>query len=159
MRSDPLPAPPADTANRGKPFSENTRAAIVRRTAAALVAVVCIAGSTGPAAEAASPQVAFAREEIRQAAELRGVRQAVAFAIDAENLGPQGYRIEREANGTIRVIGGDAVGAMYGGLDVAEAIRMNPHTEDVRTIIRHFPDACPYLIFQFGLNRTTREAA
>jgi len=34
----------------------------------------------------------------------------------------QGYRIER-ASTSLRVIGGDAVGAMYGGLDIAEAIR------------------------------------
>ena len=35
---------------------------------------------------------------------------------------PQSYRIERDG-AKVRVIGADAVGAMYGGLDVAEAIR------------------------------------
>ena len=35
----------------------------------------------------------------------------------------QSYRIERDGN-KIRVVGGDAAGAMYGGLDIAEAIRL-----------------------------------
>ncbi len=42
---------------------------------------------------------------------------------DPKPLGPQAYRIERGAADRIRVIGGDPVGTMYGGLDVAEAIR------------------------------------
>ena len=43
---------------------------------------------------------------------------------EIETNGPsQCYRILREGTG-VRVIGGDAIGAMYGGLDVAEAIRL-----------------------------------
>jgi hypothetical protein len=90
-----------------------------------LVAVMWILGGTSLAIEPAEPQVAFAVKEIHQAADGRGVRPLVEFEVDAENLGPQGYRIEHRPNGAIRVIGGDATGAMYGGLDVAEAIRLD----------------------------------
>ncbi|MCX6905984.1 MAG: hypothetical protein NTW03_21405, partial [Verrucomicrobia bacterium] len=37
---------------------------------------------------------------------------------------PQSYRIERAGGGDIRVLGADPAGAMYGGLEVAEAIRL-----------------------------------
>lgn len=90
-----------------------------------LVAVTRILGGSASGTETAEPKVAFALKEIHQAADGRGVRPGVEFEIDAENLGPQGYRIEREPNGMIRVVGGDATGAMYGGLDVAEAIRLD----------------------------------
>lgn len=72
-----------------------------------------------------APQIVFASAEIQKAAE--GAQDAtplaVEFAVDSAGLKPQGYRIER-TEGKIRVIGGDASGAMYGGLDVAEAIRL-----------------------------------
>ena len=73
------------------------------------------------------PQVAFAAAEIQRAADAAegaSARLAVELAIDPTNLKPQCYRIERAAEGNIRVTGGDANGAMYGGLDVAEAIRL-----------------------------------
>jgi hypothetical protein len=78
-------------------------------------------------ADRAQPALAFAAAEIEAAAaeqpsagELR-----VVLATDAgAGLGSQGYRIARPDPGTVRVTGGSAVGAMYGGLDVAEAIRL-----------------------------------
>jgi hypothetical protein len=73
------------------------------------------------------PPLAFAASEIERAAadvpaagELR-----IVLAVDAgAGLGEQGYRMARPAAGEVRVTGGSAVGAMYGGLDVAEAIRI-----------------------------------
>jgi len=73
------------------------------------------------------PPLAFAASEIERAAadvpaagELR-----IVLAVDAgAGLGEQGYRMGRPAAGEVRVTGGSAVGAMYGGLDVAEAIRI-----------------------------------
>ena len=41
---------------------------------------------------------------------------------------PQSYRILHDGTG-LRVIGGDAAGAMYGGLDVAEALRLGTFAE------------------------------
>ena len=74
------------------------------------------------------PQVAFARAEIRKAGDPKAGTPPVEFTIDPVGLKPQNYRIER-AGGKISVIGGDANGAMYGGLDVAEAIRLDTLSE------------------------------
>jgi len=78
------------------------------------------------------PQVAFACAEIRKAAEsVKDAPQslAVEFAIDSAGLKAQRYRIERMETGKLRVTGGDANGVMYGGLDVAEAIRLGTLAE------------------------------
>lgn len=69
----------------------------------------------------------FAAAEIERAA--GGKAAAVEARIEIESNGvPQSYRIEHDSVG-LRVIGGDAVGAMYGGLDVAEAIRLGTVAE------------------------------
>jgi len=74
------------------------------------------------------PQIAFAANEILQSVVTTSYPVAqlkVEFRIDPASLPPQGYRITRETGGQALVItGGDATGAMYGGLDVAEAIRI-----------------------------------
>ena len=72
------------------------------------------------------PQLAFAAAEIRQAASsaVDASSYTIEMKIDRTKLKPQCYRIERQPNGNFTVTGGDANGAMYGGLDVAEAIRL-----------------------------------
>jgi hypothetical protein len=66
----------------------------------------------------------FAAQEIRAAAKSSGIASPdVNFAVDPI-LGAQAYRIERGAGGAIKVTAGDAEGAMYGGLDVAESLRI-----------------------------------
>lgn len=76
----------------------------------------------------------FAAEEIRREAEARGIvvgngDAAIRITITKGSDGdaqPQSYRIRVRSEGGNRVItvrGGDSVGAMYGGLDIAEAIR------------------------------------
>ena len=85
------------------------------------------AAGASPESVETSPQIAFAREEIKKAGDPTK-SPPVHFAIDPTSLKPQCYRIER-AGGKIRVIGGDANGAMYGGLDVAEAIHLDTLTE------------------------------
>ncbi|MCP5558972.1 MAG: carbohydrate-binding family 6 protein [Verrucomicrobiaceae bacterium] len=69
-----------------------------------------------------SPPLRFAAAEIERAA--KDTKQPVPdVTISMMTGAPQSYRIER--NGAqMRVIGGDTIGAMYGGLDIAEAIRM-----------------------------------
>ena len=72
----------------------------------------------------------FAAEEIRREAKAKGLTlgdgaKSLRISITVEKntkAGAQSYRIER-AGEDLRVIGGDAVGAMSGGLDIAEAIR------------------------------------
>src|SRR5438477_8358735 len=98
-----------------------------------LVAACCVGFFGAPAVAATKvtfdgvegvPQIAFASAEIEKSAEAarEDTTWAVEFAIDSASLKPQGYRLDR-AGSKIRIIGGDANGAMYGGLDVAEAIR------------------------------------
>ncbi len=100
--------------------------------------VSAMAGGIEVAADAATGGPGrFAVEEIRREAEARGLARgtpgdgtvAIRIELAVESNGtpkPQSYRIEvRNKNGrrVITVRGADAVGAMYGGLDVAEAIR------------------------------------
>jgi hypothetical protein len=87
---------------------------------AAVSAQATMAASSGPI-DADGP-VAFAAREIRAAA-APGRPPAVALVV-RKDLGPQAYRIDRLPDGGWQVTGGDATGAMYGGLDVAEAIRL-----------------------------------
>ena len=68
---------------------------------------------------------AFARSEIVASARRAGVEPPpVTLTVDPR-LGPQDYRFQTQAGGGIGVVGGP-VGAMYGGLDLAEAIRLGP---------------------------------
>jgi len=78
--------------------------------------------------------IQFAAEEIRREAAAKGMAVGedssatrVALTVKKDgNASPQSYRIRVEKEGgrrTITVRGTDAEGAMYGGLDVAEALR------------------------------------
>ena len=87
-----------------------------------LLAVLALAGAAATS-QAADGPIAFAEREIR-AATAPSAAPAVEFVVAPDRLGPQAYRIERLADGAWRVTGGDAAGAMYGGLDVAEAIAL-----------------------------------
>jgi hypothetical protein len=65
------------------------------------------------------------------AAESKGLAQRIGVA-PLRNAGPQSYAIRRqEQRGrlTIAVLGADPSGAMYGGLDVAEAVRLGTMDE------------------------------
>jgi hypothetical protein len=73
----------------------------------------------------------FAAEEIRREAVAKGLSEAddastlhisLTVGNDRETV-PQSYRIQRDG-AKLTVIGADAIGAMYGGLDIAEAIRL-----------------------------------
>ena len=67
-----------------------------------------------------SAPLRFAAAEIERAA--RDAKQSVPdVTISVKAGAAQSYRIERD-DGKLRVIAGDAAGAMYGGLDVAEAV-------------------------------------
>jgi hypothetical protein len=74
--------------------------------------------------DASSAPLRFAAAEISAAAPTRADSYAltITLRVDAAGLPPQGYRLERQDD-KITVTGGDAIGAMYGGLDVAEALR------------------------------------
>lgn len=98
-----------------------------------------------------SAPLRFAAAEIERAA--KNANQPAPEVTPSVQAGAaQSYRIERDGV-KVRVIGGDAAGAMYGGLDVAEAVRIGtlgahavgehqPHVE-FRGIKFNIPlDAC-----------------
>ncbi len=94
-----------------------------------LFSLACFTLSAGAASatvsfDTNSAPLRFAAEEIRTAAATTKSLPAltVSLQVDATTVSPQGYRLERVGS-TLTVTGGDAPGAMYGGLDVAEAIR------------------------------------
>jgi len=69
------------------------------------------------------PQMQFAAKEINEALTSRGESATIVLAIDGSaKLKAEGFTIVKEGSG-FKVIGKDAAGAMYGGLDLAETIR------------------------------------
>ena len=84
------------------------------------------------------PQLEFAVGDLVGALEATGhpVREDGEFRIDftrfADGMGPQSFRIERVGERGIRVTAGDADGAMYGALELAEQIRLDGGLEAVR---------------------------
>ena len=83
--------------------------------------------------------VEFAAEEISAAAKAVSVAgPRVVFKIDSA-LGAQAYRLNRGPDGTVVVTGGDASGAMYGGLDIAEGLRLGTLDELVSDRRLHTP--------------------
>jgi len=74
--------------------------------------------------EAPTAAAHFVMDEIRRAARTASVPapELVELAVRGQGV-PQSYRIERDG-GTVRVVGADLAGLIYGGLDVAEAIRL-----------------------------------
>ena len=66
----------------------------------------------------------FAEEEIRREAAAKTTEAQITLTVAKDDkAAAQSYRIKREGQ-NITVIGADPAGAMYGGLDIAEAIRM-----------------------------------
>ena len=141
------------------------RMAAVMVVAALLVAVGCGDGArnaraaAGPARpvvavayEGDDPRIAFAAAEVRAAlreagypVDGSGAAVRIAFSLHELGLGPQAFRIRREGPGAIRVVGGDACGAMYGGLELAEQVALGGGLDAVREMARK-----PYL-FRRGL--------
>ena len=81
----------------------------------------------------------FAQQEISAAAKAASVAgPRVSFKIDA-TVGPQAYRLSRGTDGTLVVVGGDASGEMYGGLDLAEGVRLGTLNEVVADPRVHTP--------------------
>jgi hypothetical protein len=65
----------------------------------------------------------FAADEIQREAAVKGLALRVDIKVAPNDKAAQSYRIRREGL-KLTVIGADAVGAMYGGLDIAEAIHL-----------------------------------
>jgi hypothetical protein len=73
---------------------------------------------------AQTTSVEFATREIGAATKAASVAEPhVTFKLD-RSLSAQSYRFNSDANGAVVVTAGDASGEMYGGLDIAEAVRL-----------------------------------
>ena len=77
------------------------------------------------------PRIAFAIGDIKQALQKSGYelvdRDAefrIVFTFFESGMGPQSFRIQREGDRAIRIVCGDSLGAMYGGLELAEMITL-----------------------------------
>ncbi len=98
------------------------------------------------------PRIAFAVGDIEQALQKSGCevvkRNAdfrIVFALFEPGMGPQSFRIQREGKRAVRIVYGDSLGAMYGGLELAEMITLGGGLHAVKEKARK-----PY-IFRRGL--------
>jgi len=80
------------------------------------------AGWAGVTYDPEIPQVEFAAREVKQA--LSDADADVIFSIQPNPEKPESFTIEKNADGLVQVIGTDAAGAMYGGLELAELLRI-----------------------------------
>ena len=82
--------------------------------------------------DAQIPQLAFAAQELKTAlAEAGREGLHVTLGIKGDSLPPEGFRILTERPNQIEVVGSDATGAMYGGLELAERLRLGLPIENV----------------------------
>lgn len=96
--------------------------------AASLLAGPAAGAAPRKAGAARSAALRFADAEIAAAARNAGrSAPSVRYATDAA-LGAQGYRIDGAVATGLVVTGGDATGALYGGLDIAEGVRLGGDT-------------------------------
>ena len=77
------------------------------------------------------PRIAFAVGDIKRALAdagyaVEGTRAdlKIVFEIFRTGMGPQAFRIRKEGDNVIRIVGGDSLGAMYGGLELAEMVTL-----------------------------------
>ncbi len=75
------------------------------------------------------PQVQFAIEKIREALNSMGLNGetlngagSIAISIEEDPSKPESFAIAKTGRGDVTIVGSDAAGAMYGGLELAEQI-------------------------------------
>jgi len=98
------------------------------------------------------PQIAFAVRDIKEALQKSGYefvdRDAefhIIFRLFEPGMGPQSFRIQKEADRGVCITYGDSLGAMYGGLELAEMITLGGGLDAVQEKARK-----PY-VFRRGL--------
>jgi hypothetical protein len=104
---------------------KTSRLALILSAGCALcLGTTAFAASLEVVYDAQSAPLRFAANEIRAAASALPAApvRTITLRFEPGALGSQSYRIERRGD-QLTVIGGDAPGAMYGGLEVAEALR------------------------------------
>ncbi|MHC4313794.1 MAG: hypothetical protein ACYSW3_15155 [Planctomycetota bacterium] len=98
------------------------------------------------------PMVSFAVGDIKRAladagysVDSKSADKQIAFEINSTGMGSQGFRIRKEGDNVIRIVGGDSCGAMYGGLELAEMVTLGGRLDAVQEKARK-----PY-VFRRGL--------
>jgi len=84
--------------------------------------------------------IRFGAQEIEKALEDRQYRvtnkpigeSRITLGLESGTLEPQCYQIRRAGPARIKIVGGDAIGCMYGGLELAEKIRLGGDLVDIR---------------------------
>lgn len=81
------------------------------------------------------PEIEFGIEELRKTLLEQGIHTIIGnqeeadilFYLNQENnlIKPEGFILRREADNKIRIISSDAAGAMYGGIELAEQLRLS----------------------------------
>ncbi len=100
----------------------------------------CLVGVLQPGRAAASvaydarvPRLSFAAREIEAALSAAGRENPrVALIVKPGVAAPEGFLIRRVGRDEVEVVGSDATGAMYGGLEVAELIRLGRPIENLK---------------------------
>jgi hypothetical protein len=76
-------------------------------------------------------RINFAVEDIKRALQKSGYELVdqdaefrIVFEVFEPGMGPQSFRIQKEGERAIRIVCGDSLGAMYGGLELAEMIEL-----------------------------------
>jgi len=83
--------------------------------------------------DASIPQLAFAARELDEAQKVSGHKELrVTLRIKQEKSRPEAFEIRRTGDNQLEVIGSDATGAMYGGLEVAEWLRLGLPVQELR---------------------------
>ena len=72
-----------------------------------------------------NPRVAFAARQIEAAlVETSRDGLTITLEIEVDTEFPESFQVQRVSPQQIRVVGSDASGAMYGGIEVAEALKL-----------------------------------
>ena len=83
--------------------------------------------------DARVPQLAFAAQELNAALEEVGQKDLqVALTVQWDESSPEAFRIRRAGAKRIEVTGTDVTGAMYGGLEVADLLRLDLPIQDLQ---------------------------
>lgn len=73
--------------------------------------------------EESDGRIMFARAEIERGAHATGKSAPKVDFVRDLHLGAQAFRLQAMADGTVRIHAGDAAGALYGGLELAERVQ------------------------------------
>ena len=77
------------------------------------------------------PQLAFAANELKHALMETGQENLqVSLVIKPDESSPEAFKIKSLGPNQVEVTGTDATGAMYGGIEVAELVRLGLTVED-----------------------------